>query len=158
VGINDELWHTIRLSTSPTNWQPFQDVRRTQSNNPGRGPIGVAGIGNRLHVCTQVGGDLFHTIRAPHSWQPSWGNVTAIMGGAFSGQLTSIACANVDDNLHICCVTNSGQIIHTIRITSPASWQNPEGSGNAVFGDVTKEVGALGNNPGPFNLVGLAGV
>jgi len=80
-----------------------------------------------------------------------------MMGNAFSGGLTNIACANVDDNLHICCVTRKGQIIHTIRITKPESWQNPEGSGSAVFGDVTAAVGALGSNPDSFVDVGIAG-
>jgi hypothetical protein len=159
LGSANELWHTIRLSASPGVWQSFHDVKKTQSNDPGYiRSIGVAGIGNRLHFCTQVNGNLFHTVRAPHRWQAFFGDVTAVMGGAFGGALTNIACANVEDNLHICCVTTSGQIVHTIRISNPESWQNPEGSGQAVFGDVTAAVGALGNNPGAFHLVSVAGV
>ena len=157
LGSTNELWHTIRQSASPGDWQSFHDVKKTQSNDPGYiRSIGVAGIGNRLHACTQVNGKLFHTLRAPHRWQDSFGDVTAVMGGAFGGALTNIACANVEDNLHICCVTSSGQIVHTIRVSNPASWQNPEGSGQAVFGDVTAAVGALGENPGAFNLVSVA--
>lgn len=159
MGSRDELWHSIRLSASPSNFQPFQDVR-TQSATPGPiNSIGIAGIGNRLHVCAQIGGSLFHTIRASSSWQREFGNVTAVMRDAFKDVLTNIACANVEDNLHICCVTTDGSILHTIRMSNPQSWQNPEGSGRAVFGNVTAVVGALGPTPGPgpFSLVAVAG-
>jgi hypothetical protein len=71
--------------------------------------------------------------------------------------VTQVACTHVGENLHICALTDDGRIIHTIRMSNPPSWQNPEGSGRAAFGDVTREVGNRGVNPGPFTLVAASG-
>jgi hypothetical protein len=63
----------------------------------------------------------------------------------------------VDNNLHICALTDDGRIIHTIRVSNPPSWQNPEDSGIAAFGDVTSVVGSRGIDPSPFRLVAAPG-
>lgn len=159
---DNQLWHTIQFSPGPPeSWQSYNDVKLVQANNPGRiGTLSVAGIGPSLHVCTVVGGTLFHTIRINNTtWQPRFGNVLTAVSGVPPGSVNFVDCASVDGNLHVCCLTTTGTIFHTIRMTTPPSWQNPEGSGQAVFGNVTAVVGAKGaGNPGPFRLVTAAGL
>ena len=165
LGIHNELWHTIR--NSQTNWQPFHDIKTIvpgHNNLPESIDfISVTGIGESLHVCVAVQNNLFHTIRFNSTgggWQSGFGDVMAALGNQFSGMITNFDCANVDGNLHICAVTNTGQIIHTIRTSNPPDWRNPENSPsrNAVFGIVTDVVRTnLGIDPSPFDLVSITG-
>jgi hypothetical protein len=170
LGINNELWHTIQLSPPPTeSWQPYSDVKLVHTNSPGSvSTASVAGLSSNLHICAVSGGGIFHTIRmsVPPSWQnpegsgrATWGNVTAAVAG-LTGSPNFVDCAAADGNLHVCCLTTTGVLFHTIRqSTTPASWQNPEGSGSAMWGNVGVVVGALpgGTNPAPFLLVTSAG-
>lgn len=165
LGLNDELWHTINFLSTTGTWQQFNDVRQVPGHgrnilSGGMNAVCCAGIGPSLHICAQVNQNLSHTIRInDRGWQREFGNVTAVMGNAYAGKITNIACANESNNLHICCCTNDGEILHTIRTTKPADWRNPETSPstNRVFGDVTSSVGSLGLNPAPFRFVGVAG-
>ncbi|OXM47116.1 hypothetical protein [Amycolatopsis alba] len=150
------LWHTLQLSSST--WQPFNDVRRVHLNDPGRiGDVAVAGIGTLLHVCVVADGKIWHTIRATSRWQAVWGDVMRVMNPASTETVTRVACAQLEDNLHVCALTEDGRIIHTIRMSAPPSWQNPEDSGRAFFGDVTAEVGRHGVDPRPFKLLAVSG-
>ena len=167
----NELWHTIQLSPPPTeSWQPYNNVKLAHTNSPGSvGTVSVKGLGSNLHVCVVSAGGIFHTIRmsVPPSWQnpegsgsATWGNVTAEVPGLTLGSQNFVDCAAADGNLHVCCLTASGVLFHTIRTsTPPPSWQNPEGSGSATWGNVGAVVGALpgGTNPAPFSLVTTAG-
>ncbi|WP_370961574.1 hypothetical protein [Amycolatopsis sp. cg9] len=158
TGFNNELWHTLQLSGGPENWQPFSDVRLVHPNSPGRiGDVAVAGIGNLLHVCVAAEGGVWHTIRATSVWQAQWGNVMQAVSSGVTGTVTRVACANLEDNLHLCALLDDGRIIHTIRMSNPPSWQNPEDSGQAAFGDVTAVVGSRGVDPRPFQLLAASG-
>jgi hypothetical protein len=165
----NELWHTIELSPPPTeSWQPYNDVKLVHTNSPVKiGTVSVTGVGSNLHVLAVSGGEVFHTIRmsSPPSWQnpegsgiSQWGNVTAVVSGVPPGSANFIDCAASDGNLHLCCITKTGGLFHTIRTSAPSPvWQNPEGSSNATWGDVSALVGALGPNPAPFGLVTATG-
>jgi len=145
------LWHTIRF---PNDWQLFQDVKPTQSNNPGYSHwIGIAGIGGSLHLCLITdGGDLWHTIRIDDThWQPFFGNVRLVVEPSRPPTFRTVSCASVDGDLHVCAVADAGSILHTIRFSNPPDWQRP-------FGDLTAVVGALGINPGGFLQVSVAGL
>jgi len=158
TGFNNELWHTLQLPSGPETWQPFSDVRRVHPNNPGRiNDVAVAGIGSLLHVCVAADGIIWHTIRATSRWQAEWGNVTQAVSEGATGTATRVACAHLEDSLHLCALLDDGRIIHTIRKSNPPIWQNPEDSGKAAFGDVTAEVGSRGVDPRPFTLLAASG-
>jgi hypothetical protein len=161
----NQLWHTIQLSPPPAeSWQPYSDVKPVLTNSPQSvDQVSVAGVGSNLHVCIISGGSIFHTIRmsVPPSWQnpegsgrAEWGDVSAVVPGLGPGSPNFIDCAGVDGNLHICCITTTGALLHTIRMSTPPSWQNPEGSGRAFWGTVSIPGGI---NPAPFKLVTAAG-
>jgi hypothetical protein len=168
---NRELWHTIQLTPSPSeSWQPFGNVNNVLNNSPQQGmfAVSVAGLGSNLHLCgLSSNGSIFHTIRmsVPPSWQnpegsgqATWSNVGAEVGGVPRGVPTFVDCAGADGNLHVSCLTDTGAVFHTIRTSTPPGWQNPEGSGQAMWGDVGAVVGALGSDPSPFTFFTTAGV
>lgn len=159
LGLDNQLWHTVRTAVSPAAWQPFNDVRLVHANKIGYiGLVAMAGIGPLLHVCVLADGTIWHTIRTRTRWQPEWGDVRKVMSPLSNEAVTQVACASVDNNLHVTALTADGRIIHTIRMTNPPSWQNPEGSSRAEFGDVTAVVGALSvYKPGPFVSVATSG-
>jgi hypothetical protein len=168
LGINDNrLWHTIQLGPPPNeSWQPYNDVKPVLNNSPAQiGIVSIAGVGPNLHVCGVSGGSVIHTIRmsSPPSWQnpegsqnPVWGDVTAAVPG-LSGTPNFIGCAAVDGNLHLCCLTTGRELFHTIRLSNPPSWRNPENATTPMWGNVGAVVGRLGPDPAPFGLFAVAG-
>src|SRR5205814_120821 len=159
AGVNGELqlsaltndgrvWHTIRHPD--LSWQSFfGDVKSVESNDPGYvRAVGCAGIGGDLHLVglTDVGG-MWRTIRhAAGSWQPSFGDVKGVESND-PGHFSAVACANVNGELHVAVLTNTGGIWHTIR--------HADGSWQPSFGDVK---GQEKNDPGYFTMLGAAGV
>ena len=84
---------------------------------------------------TTVGG-MWHTIRHALSWD-GFGDVK-IPAGHHPGAFTSVACAEVGGELHVCGVTTDGGMWHAIR-RADGSWIG--------FGDVK---GQAGTYPGAF--------
>jgi hypothetical protein len=166
---DDKLWHTIEVTPPPgVSWQPYNDVKPVLTNSPWKiDTIGLAGVGSNLHLCAISGGSILHTIRmsVPPSWQNPensgnavWGDVSAVVSGITNGTPNFVDCANADENLHVCCITTTGALFHTIRLSAtPRAWRNPEISGTAVWRDAGAVVGALGVNPAPFSLLTTAG-
>lgn len=135
----------------------------------------AAGVGNNLHICIVVNNKLYHTIKTLNGWEnpegssnPFWGDVTGavsnIVNGGTVGNITNVACAGIGDDLHICCIVDTGngatKILHTIRNAKSVSWQNPENSKIAQWGDVTATVQGFSTTAFPgehFTQVALAG-
>ncbi len=142
------LWHTIRHDDQ--SWQPFfGDVKSVESNDPGHfSAVGCAGVRDDLHLVglTDTGG-MWHTIRHDdQSWQPFFGDVKSVESND-PGYFRAVACAGVNDDLHVVALTDTGGMWHTIR--------HRDGSWQPSFGDV-KSVES--NDPGHFSAVGCAGV
>jgi hypothetical protein len=153
AGIDDELhvcgvtsdggiWHAIR---EPRRWIGFGDVKGQAGAHPGTfTSVACAGIGGELHVCgvTSDGG-IWHAIRrADGSWV-GFGDVKS-QAGAHPGGFTSVACAEIGGELHVCGATTDGRIWHTIRHAT--SWDG--------FGDVKSQT--PGSDPGAFTTVACA--
>ena len=90
------------------------------------------------------------------SWQSFWGDVQANESND-PGNLWTIACAGVDNDLHVVVLAGSdiipiplvsGHPWHTIRFSNPPSWQ-------PSWGDVQ---GQESNDPGGFTWLACAGV
>ncbi len=145
---NGRLWHTIRFVDGT--WQSsFGDVNAQESNNPGPfTAVSCAGAGDDLHVVSLASnGRLWHTIRFVNgTWQSAFGDVNAQESNN-PGPFRAVGCAGVGSNLHVVSLTGDGKLWHTIRFTNGA-WQS-------FFGDVNAQES---NNPGPFTVVGCAGV
>lgn len=128
------------------------DLRNTQW-------VAGAGIEQALHVVVSDGNELFHTIRLNHAaWQPSFGLVRPAVDNAFTGPLSQPACANDGGNLHVCAIS-AGSIKHTIRLTNPSAWRNPENATTGSFGDVVDSVrpGSTGSPTKTFSAIACAG-
>ncbi len=145
------LMHNIRFPNGDQQSAGDQDVfrlfpnvaalRSTQS-------VAAAGIGPALHVVASDGNELFHTIRLNDAaWQPTFGRVRPAVDPAFRGPLSFPACANDGGNLHICAIS-AGAVMHTIRLSNPAAFRNPEAGPTVGFGDVLSTV-----PPGPAVLL-----
>jgi len=150
VGLTDggEMWHTIRHDDQ--SWQPsFGDVKGQESNDPGFfSSVACAGVGPdmQLVALTDVGG-MWHTIRHPDgTWQPFFGDVKGVESND-PGHFSAVACAGVNNELHVVGLTDDGRMWHTIR-HDDQSWQ-------PSFGDVK---GQESNDPGFFSAVACAGV
>jgi hypothetical protein len=121
--------------------------------------VAAAGIGQALHVVASDGIELFHTIRIDNTrWQGTFGLVRPSVDASFLAPLTGPACANDGGNLHVCAISN-GAIFHTIRMSSPAGWRNPETSSKGGFGNVLGSVppGPRGSPPQTFIDIGCCG-
>jgi hypothetical protein len=122
--------------------------------------VAAAGIGADPHVLLAQGpsravpAELFHVILTGAGIE-LFGNLRALVGDAAFGRrpLTTPACANVGGNLHVCAIS-SGQIMHTIRLSSGA-WRNPESNSAGMFGNVTATV--PGGPSTPFESIACAG-
>lgn len=155
------LMHNIRFRTGGQQPAGDQDVFRQFPNAAAlrsTQTVAAAGIGPALHVVASDGTDLFHTIRLNDAaWQTTFGLVRPAVTPSFRGPLGFPSCANESGNLHICAIS-AGDIMHTIRLSSPAAWQNPETGPNVGFGSVLSAV-----PPGPavppraFTRVACAG-
>ncbi len=142
------VWHTIRHDDQ--SWQTFfGDVKSVESNDPGHfSAVGCAGVRDDLHLVGLTDdGRMWHTIRHDdQSWQPFFGDVKGVESND-PGYFRAVACAGVNDDLHVVALTDTGGMWHTIR--------HRDGSWQPSFGDV-KSVES--NDPGHFSAVGCAGV
>jgi hypothetical protein len=83
-------------------------------------------------------GELYHTIRfaADGHWQDFFGDVAGQEGNQI-GAVAYVGCAtNQAGDLHVCTVTRTGQLYHTIRFAD-GHWQD-------FFGDVQGETSQVG--------------
>ncbi len=138
------LWHTSRSGTSGA-WQNFTNIE-THSGEVGNfADVACCGVGNNLHVCaTTTTGRILHTIRFSNgNWQGSFGDIEGQTGE--SGFFTAVGCAGVGDKMHVCAVTNTGRLLHTLR-NNNGTWQN-------FFGDIE----ALTGDAGVFTRVACTG-
>jgi phosphatidylserine/phosphatidylglycerophosphate/cardiolipin synthase-like enzyme len=147
VGIDQQLWHTIRHADGT--WSRQFGLVESQSSGgpPGFTAVGCAGVGHAMQL-VGVGSDgqLWHTIRhSDGSWQPQFGLVEGESGGGPS-RFTAVACGGLGTALHVVGVGSDQQLWHTVRY--PGSWQ-------AQFGPVADE---SGGGPGGYTAVGCAGV
>jgi len=157
-GVTDDrkLLHTIRF-TDPR-WLPFANVGFLSANAPNS--FANVSIAHGLHVCTQAGGDIWHTIRFaadagapsahPPHWQPAFDDVEKQAGrpDVFGSVSCTITQASKDkDELHVCGVTTDGRLQHTFLSSTvqPPKWQS--------FEDLTQLIG----NPGSFTFVSITG-
>jgi hypothetical protein len=161
------LYHTIRFHTSsPIDWQPWDDVGGRVTNDPGylhRG-IACASIGSDLHLVGIDGnGTIYHTIRfptgSPNNWQP-WGNVSGTVRNNPGGQFSEISCASIGDNLHVLGVHSNGTIYHTIRFPiTPTTWDwQPWGNVSARVAAISSPGLGMGIAPGSFKSVACASI
>jgi hypothetical protein len=122
-----EIFHTIRFGSSIP-WQNWKPVRKLAAYDPGPFRQAVcAAIGNDLHVLgIRPGGELYHTIRFPNSWQ-DWEPVSqAAANFPTTGTLSDVACAGIGNDLHVIGIQVGGDLYHTIRFGSSNSWQDWE--------------------------------
>lgn len=96
-----------------------------------------------LHVvCIDNAQNLWHTIRRNDgTWFP-FGDVRGVVLGSNPGSLNpgpfdDLACAGVVNDLHVCLLTTTNQVIHTIRLIN-GSW--------SPFGDASSAAQAPNGN------------
>jgi Common central domain of tyrosinase len=138
------LWHTSRNGTTG-GWQNFTDVESHSGQVGDFADVACCGVGNNLHICaTTTDGRILHTIRFSNgNWQSTFGNIENQTGE--SGTFATVGCAGVGDKLHVCAVTNTGRLLHTLR-NNNGTWQN-------FFGDIE----ALTGEAGVFTRVACTG-
>lgn len=145
VTSDGRLWHTIRFGSG--GWQGFfGDIEGQTGDRGAFVKVACGMVGNDLHVCgITADGRIWHTIRYSNgSWQNFFGDIESQTGE--SGTFRDIACSAVGNNLHVCAITTSGRILHTIRYNS-GSWQG-------FFGDIESQTGESGS----FTRVACAGI
>jgi hypothetical protein len=141
VSGSELLIHTIRFPDGSLQPLGDQDVSAlypgaTAVALRGTGAVAAAGIESSLHVLASDGTEVRHTIRLDDtSWQSSFGEVRPAVDPAFAGPLAIPAAAGADHNLHVFAIS-AGTVMHTIRITAPPAWRNPETALTGSFGDV----------------------
>jgi hypothetical protein len=166
------LIHNIWVGSTP---QPLGD-QDVISHFPGEAAalrdnalVAAAGIGGALHVLNG-GGELRHTIRLnATTWQSTFGLVIPAVNATppsppppgvspFTRSFSYSACANDGGNLHVCAISD-GSIFHTIRISDPAAWRNPEEGTFGFFGNVLNAVpaGSTGSPPRRFTDIACSG-
>lgn len=165
VNGSEQLMHTIRFPNGGLQPQGDQDViglfpattaalRSTRS-------AAAAGIGPALHVLASDGTELFHTIRLNDtSWQSTFGSVRGAVDPTFNSPLGLPSAASADGNLHVFAISAApGSIFHTIRLSTPPAWRNPETASGGMFGDVMNAVpaGAAGTPSRAFVDLAAAG-
>lgn len=141
------LIHTIRFPNG--NLQPAgdQDVAalypgQTAAAVRATGTVAAAGAGPSLHVLASDGTEVRHTIRIDNTqWQGSFGPVRPAVDPAFGLPLTLPSAAAADGNLHVFAISD-GTVMHTIRLTAPPAWRNPETAPTGMFADVVAAVPA----------------
>ena len=151
IGPGGELWHTIRYPAG--NWETSYALVEDLSGDPGPfSALDCAGVGNGVTVDLQIvgvgpGGTLLHTVRYSNgAWQGGFASVESQElndPGAFS----DVACAGVENELHVVAVGPGGQLAHTTRHTN--------GMWHQWFGNIELQ---HSNDPGPFTAVACAGV
>ena len=140
-----ELWHTMRFAEGQ--WQARWGHVQPDGQSSPIEPISAVACGinsdGDLHVCV-VGADgtLYHTIRfANGNWQPFWGPIQSEEPeGPAIGAVSRVACAVTDNgDLHVCIVSRSGHLWHTIRFAS-GDWQ-------PLWGDLAAALAGEGFSP-----------
>ncbi len=141
------LWHTVGYMDK---WEPFEGVNSRVEDDWGTfKDIGVANVDGELHVCvtapTQLAGwRILHTIRHGDGTQDSFQDVTDPGLAGFPGSFISVACAELNKELHVCGVTDDGKLWHTVR-SSQNDW--------LPFEEVQT---TFANDPVPFTGVSIA--
>jgi hypothetical protein len=115
------VWHTIRHTNGQ--WKEFSDIIVETGNKGVLTSIACANVNNELHVLatedlifSQNGCELWHTIRHTDGHWDLWENVIAYTG--IKGVLKSVACTNVNGELHVLVTDNGGNLWHTIHHTN----------------------------------------
>ena len=158
------LVHTIRFPNGSLQPLGDQDVipmypAATAAAVRATGTVAAAGNGVPLHLLASDGTEVLHTIRLDDTqWQDSFGPVRPAVDPAFPGPLALPAAAVADGNLHVFAIS-AGTVVHTIRLTTPPSWRNPETAAAGSFGDVVKTVasGSSGTPDRSFTDIAAAG-
>ena len=141
------LWHTI---SNVDKWEPFEDVNSRVEDDWGTfQDIGVANVDDELHVCVTAPTLLsrwriLHTIRHENGTWDSFQDVTDPGLAGFPGSFISVACAELNKELHVCGVTDDGKLWHTFR-SSQNDW--------LPFEEVQT---TFANDPVPFADVSIA--
>lgn len=154
---NGQLWHTIRRADAIGSWFPFDDVGG-DFGLPGRFVrVGAAELNPLLHVCGVTDdGRLWHAARVRDSWS-RFENVKNMVladnpGSPDPGNFSDVDCAGRAGELHVCAVTEDGNLWHTIRRTN-GTW--------FPFGNVKDQAGhnvGLTGRPALFRSVGTSGI
>ena len=143
VGFDGRLYHTIRYGTS---WQPFGDVIGAASD-PGKiFRTDCARIGDQLHVVAltgdQSGLKIWHTVRYPTYWDP----FRDVKGASSDpGRIEDVSVAEVNGELHVCAMTEDGNLWHSIRHVN-SNW------------DPFRSVKGAASDPGHITHVSVAAV
>jgi len=141
------LWHTIGIQDK---WQPFEDLNSSVGGNWGAfQDIGVANVDGELHVCVTVPRvlarwQILHTIRHGDGTWDNFQDVTDPGLAGLPGSFVSVACAELNKELHVCGVTDDGKLWHTVR-SSQNNW--------LPFEEVQT---TFANNPISFSDVSIA--
>ncbi len=130
------LWHTSLWDQNQ--WSKFEDVKALSTNNPGAfTDVRIASTSDKLHVCAALAGDLWHTIQFTDPtihWQDAFDNIKEVASDP--GSIFSIDCATEDVKLHVCVVTEDGQLWQTMRFEDPDGWV-PFDNVTAIIGDAS---------------------
>lgn len=123
---NSSFWHTIRHANGA--WTPFGNVEEQAGDRGNVASVSCAGVNGELHLCT-INNDsgFWHTIRhADGTWQ-QFGDVKAATGNSAPvSNLLKVACADVNNELHVCVMYQTNILWHTIR-HADGTWQQFKG-------------------------------
>ncbi len=112
------LWYTSGYADK---WQPFEDLTTRVGVDWGAfQDIGVANVNGELHVCVTVPRvlarwQILHTIRHGDGTWDNFQDVTVPGLAGLPGSFVSVACAELNKELHVCGVTDDGKLWHTVR-------------------------------------------
>ena len=138
------LSHTIRHADG--SWEAFGDIPGHASdgvNLVNAHKVACTDDNHELHVCATNGFELsknilLHTIRHANGKWNSFGDVRGVAGD--KGIVLDVACAGVNDELHVVCVANyNGSLWHTIRHAN-GNWES-FGGVKGVAGDSGPVIG-----------------
>ncbi len=118
------LWYTSGMNNQ---WEPFEDLSSRIGGDWGAfQAVGVANVNGELHVCViaptlLAGWRILHTIRHGDGTWDSFQDVNDPGLAGMPGSFISVACAELNKELHVCGVTNDGTLWHTFR-SSQNNW------------------------------------
>lgn len=150
------LNHALRLSSTGA-WNGFNNVSGAATVPSSVTAVASTGINGDLHsvVTSSTGPKVYHAIRM--SSTGAWMGFNSLTGFATLPSATtypSAAAANVNGDLHVLLVTNTGKLYHAIRFSSTGAWN---GFNLVNISSLVFQVAAAGVNGDLQVVVNLTG-